>query len=371
MAWTERFVDALAVGGGTGTSAADPWTLAEAFSNSASGQRVNIKAGTYSNSGNTTTTFTPAYDNPVWWRGYKTSIGDLDNKPTANLVDATDIPLLQASSGYYFFNQPAHCLSGLSFTSSVSNRSPVLDRRRRSWTRNCRFTNTASGVSVPVVDNFDGTTNRSRSYSNCEFAFTSTASSSLIDPAFYVNFHACSFIGSGTGVGIGSAKDITVTDCAFVNLNTGIQSTSVSQIINCTFYNIADDAIYSAYSSSSYYQRLFVANCYFHSVTGFCIGGTAVDGTVAVQNNVYHNCSNLLEYVFENLQFDEATDSSDLFIDAASKDFTLSSSSSGYGRGNGFMLGTTSTDYSDIGAIQHQDSAGGGGAGTYHPLYLN
>ncbi|MFZ9077482.1 MAG: hypothetical protein ACO23H_03040, partial [Alphaproteobacteria bacterium] len=93
MAWTDRYVDASAAGGGTGTSPADPWTFGEAISNTAAGMRVNFKTGTYDTTTNTNVSSigTTVYQ-PSWWRGYKTTVGDLDGKLTASPTDATEIP---------------------------------------------------------------------------------------------------------------------------------------------------------------------------------------------------------------------------------------------------------------------------------------
>lgn len=72
-ALTERYVSSLAGGGGDGSSGT-PWTLAEAVSSAAAGDRINIKAdGTYNV---TSPGLTVSAAGPIFWRGYTSTIGD-------------------------------------------------------------------------------------------------------------------------------------------------------------------------------------------------------------------------------------------------------------------------------------------------------
>ncbi len=83
MAYTERYVSALAGGGGDG-SVGNPWTWDEARVACIPGTRVNVKAdGTYSllaNEGTSTLHYMALYlgrpDAPICWRGYGTTPGD-------------------------------------------------------------------------------------------------------------------------------------------------------------------------------------------------------------------------------------------------------------------------------------------------------
>ena len=82
MTYTEKYVSALAAGGGDG-SVGSPWTFTEAVTGVTNGCRVNVKAdGPYTITGGSaayswipnTRCGTPAQ--PVMWRGYGSTIGD-------------------------------------------------------------------------------------------------------------------------------------------------------------------------------------------------------------------------------------------------------------------------------------------------------
>lgn len=107
MALTNRYVSALAAGGGDGSSGS-PWTLTEAFDLATAGDVVNVKAdGTYA-VGATILAPTPpsagTYQLPIVYRGYKTTIGDgyqgrlLGGK---GVLDDTNMPLITFTTGKF------------------------------------------------------------------------------------------------------------------------------------------------------------------------------------------------------------------------------------------------------------------------------
>ena len=368
MAWTDRYVDASASGGGTGTSPADPWTFAEAISNTAAGMRVNFKVGTYDTTTNTNVSSiaTTVYQ-PCWWRGYKTTAGDLDGKLTASPTDATEIPLIRQVGGYMMIQNGFFHLSGLSFTTSINSRPGLYDRRSDSWTKNCRFTNTASNPNQFAAVDTQGS---SVGYYNCEFS-CSTASSFLIDAGTRYNFINCSFDGSANSGG--AASQLTgFYRCLFKNLTTGITMGDTTTITNCIFHNISDDAIISSHIGSRSGSQ--IANNLFSNVSGYCVGNPSTASTSAqacllLAGNSFYNSPNKYENIADAPEFDSVAESSDPFTDAAGGDFSLVFGASSYSGGYGLMIGTTSTDYSDIGAIQHQDLTLGGGSSS--PTYTS
>lgn len=78
MAFAEKYVTDAAGGSGAGTEG-DPWTLAEGLDQAVAGDRVNVKSdGAYSLGADTVTNAGTVFDLIVF-RGYDSSIGDLEN----------------------------------------------------------------------------------------------------------------------------------------------------------------------------------------------------------------------------------------------------------------------------------------------------
>lgn len=103
MALAERYVSALATGGGDG-SIGNPWTLTEAFANVAVNTRVWVKRdGTYLlPPGGTTLNVTPTFSAPVVFTGYRNTPGDgyLGWDQNLRLI-TTNMPVLTGSSNNY------------------------------------------------------------------------------------------------------------------------------------------------------------------------------------------------------------------------------------------------------------------------------
>ncbi len=75
MVLTERYVTSGAGGGGSGTEGS-PWTFAEAVTNQAAGDRINVKDDAGYSLGATSLTVAATDGSPLEWRGYSSTIGD-------------------------------------------------------------------------------------------------------------------------------------------------------------------------------------------------------------------------------------------------------------------------------------------------------
>jgi hypothetical protein len=370
MAWTDRYVDASAAGGGTGTSPADPWTLGEAISNGTGGMRINIKAGSYSLTGTNTVAPTTSQSSPCYWRGYKTTLGDLDGALESSPTDSTDIPFIQ-NDYRIFFDSSFMKFSGLSFSNSATNQPVVYFLGSVYTVKNTRFRNPNSSISAELIN---GQGRDHHIYSNCEFSIAGTTSINFIDCDIGQTFDSCVFssdiqLTASQGTAINQGRYMVFSKCLFKNLGVAIQvglSNVNYAIANCTFDQIADDAIRLGQSSVG-----FVAGNYFRNIGGFAIGNstgtTPSDATSSLFaiRNVYNNVGGQIENSFESLQYEEQTETGDKFTDSSTGDYSLISSSVGYGYDSGVRVGVGSRSYADIGAIQHQDPSGGT---KFHPL---
>ncbi len=99
VAAQQRYVSVA--GGGNGTSAGSPWTLAEGLTNAVAGMTLNVAAGNY---GSTPIVFSTsgAVGNPIIIKGYKTTANDIvtiDGQGSSFVypgsVSATEMPLLE------------------------------------------------------------------------------------------------------------------------------------------------------------------------------------------------------------------------------------------------------------------------------------
>lgn len=95
MAYTERYVTQAAGGGGVGSSG-DPWTLAEALTNAVANDRVNIQSDSAYSIGADSVTNAGSAAGLIVFRGYDTTIGDLENqgRNADGTLDTTGFPAI-------------------------------------------------------------------------------------------------------------------------------------------------------------------------------------------------------------------------------------------------------------------------------------
>lgn len=380
MAWTDRYVTTSGNNFNGGTSEIDAWDLPTAFSNASAGMRINIKAGTYSYFSSYSMSTSGTRDSCIWLRGYKTTIGDLDDKFTGDLTNSTDIPLVQASDYSQITVSGSHTfMSGLSFESQSTNYSALYDTGSYGWRKNCRFHNAYNGAHEAL----DGG-GFNKAYLNCSFTAAGTAGGSsfigLVDCQNDNKFVNCLFEATQSNTFHGiymnwGGGHVQVLNCIFKNLKNGVhmQSGSNGTIVNNTFVDIAGDAIYNNFNSGSSTDAntaALVASNYFDSVGGYCLGGGAT-GTAEgalVANNCYRNSATKFQGTGDMVEFDALADASNEFTDSANGDYTLKSTSSGYKAGLGGYWSLGTTDYRDVGAVHHDDPASSGGGFVQHPL---
>ena len=352
MAFTEKYVTASASGGGDG-SIGNPWTIEEAALNATSGQRVNVKAGSYTLAGANIFMQGSNEANPFSIRGYKTTIGDLDGVPSSQLVDGTDLPLLTTSnSSYYmYFNGSYQIIENISFKTSTSVPAAYVDSSK-SFVRRCRFESQTTGQ-YAIRRNGDCVF-----FSSCYFKMPSGATVETIDAAGSSFFTGCVFDTGKTA--IDTTDSAHFIDCILKDLSNNaiaISTTGHSMISNCTFYNISGNGVNISSTNSG---PVFVRSCIFHSIGAYAISTSSGDFDCFATNNLYYGVT---LGQFNNIYDDEHrniyTDSSDPFTTASGGDFTLLQSSNGVKKSSPKLFEVFDQGTSrDIGAVQ---SSGGGG----------
>jgi len=371
MAFNEKYVTVTGGGLHDGSSEANAWTLAEGVANYAAGDRVNVKAGTYTASSSITWLTSGGQYTPVHWRGYKTAIGDMDDAPTTQRADGTDIPLFD-NSDQFLIQCSNLTFSNISFESSFTGAAVQNTPAAKSvHFFRCRFlTDSTSTTARSFLTRGDYNT-----LIACYFEAPSTAEAPVY---IYSSSNRsmildCFITGGVTGMKFSSSTDAVA--CNTVITNSGTNSVSLNgtvpaKFLNCVFHDAGGD-LFSAANADGV-GPCSIVNSIFSVAGGYAINQSTGSETpfIMLSNNLYHD-SSFTSGRTNNIVYDlyPTVDAASPFVDAASSDFTISSSSNGYGR-QLLVENVNLTSYRDLGAIQHQDAAGGGVA-TVHPLYAN
>jgi hypothetical protein len=164
MAFTERYVTQAAGGSGDG-SIGDPWTIAEGFANIVEGERLNIQSdGVYNIAGLTQSNAGTAWAsaNLIVFRGYNSSIGDLDGQgrnSSDGSLDTTDFPSIISSGSIVpnarsiFMNlNISGSVNGILFGGAANDNIEIV---------HCKVVNSANNANAIAIefDNFCGIVN--------------------------------------------------------------------------------------------------------------------------------------------------------------------------------------------------------------------
>lgn len=380
MAWTERYVRSDAAGGGDGTTdtnsgANGAFTLAEAITNSTSntGFRYNVRAGTYANT-TTSRTFSGAGTVTAqnWWRGFNTTIGDIDTNNTLTKPEITfTTGVMTVSGAHQLFS--ALSISGqatsgaqLQFTNTTTI-GICFDR--------CRIVNTGTNAASSAVG-FNNSTSGNL-FTRCYFSASSSATNVIgqgVASGYSVTLLGCVIRGGGSGVGTtGGGIAINAHGCVFYDngssgVSIGFASTVVNTITGCTFYSPAVDGVRISAAPGA---QIIIVNCIFSDCGGYGINNSTGTNTTFVKragNLFYNNTSGKENGLGDSPSMSEQTDSSSPFTNAAGADLSLVSTSNAKANGiPGTLENESYTSYADIGAVQRQEAGGSGGGPLIGP----
>jgi hypothetical protein len=201
---------------------------------------------------------------------------------------------------------------------------------------------------------------------------TASTAGGRFGSAIVINSNIHDNTGSNTsGVIASAAVVVGFFGCVFdTNGGAGFQSaaSSVQHFVNCTFYNNTGTGLNVSNTSTVTVAR----NCVFDSNGGF---GLNANGIVFNTYSAFrNNTSGATQVAGTNTSYVEEgliTLSASPFTDPANGNFSLNNTAGGGAAMRGLGYGTLPTNfgysgssvgYPDVGAIQHQDSGGGGGS---------
>lgn len=361
MAWTDKYCSVAGSGAADGSSAGNAWTLAGAIAGAAAGNRVNMLAGTYSNTSSSITFSTAGSATaPIWWRGYKTSIGDQDSNNVA--VAGTDIPSITFTTGHMIVSGAHQIFSNLDISGAYladGTGQVSCGAVATAYFYRVRMTNTAANSSGRTLD-FSGS--GAVNLIACYIKATTTADFAIVAGTY--NTLLGTIVTGGTiGLNISTGQ---VINCVFDSqAGDAIKTIGSVTVANCSFYAPGGHGI----NASSAAQSLF-ANNYFENVNQagkFGISnttGTASDLFVCV-GNAFFNCTGNYNGTAEAFViFDNGTLASQGFVAPTSQNFGLNSIAQkiGFpGVNEEFENTAVYSGYLSVGAVQPNPSGGSAG----------
>jgi len=288
------------------------------------GLRVNVKAGNYS--------FSPAANislptglaaKPIWWRGYYSTIGDIDNCANVSGVlvapagqtaapSGATRPQITFTTAYGFAAGAYNWFDSIEVTSSGTAMAGGTVSR---FTR-CRFTTTSTStnaltgnssvlVGCLITALSGGTASGWLGIGNAIGCVFRTGSGGVgIYTLGSSNIIFCVFEGSGNGIFLSGQPNVILNN-AFYNCGSGIQVQSGSGGINLIVNNIfSNNRSYGVQLVLSPSQSYLINNDFFSNTSG----------------NVYN--------LFENYQVGAiTTESATPFVNTGTRDYSLTSTS--------------------------------------------
>jgi hypothetical protein len=335
MAYTERYVTQAASGGGDG-SIGDPWTLSEAFSNAVAGDRVNVQSDSAYSIGATSITGTGTASQHIIFRGYNSTIGDLDtvgrdtpangsglittNMPAVTLTGRLDPNAYTIFQNFNFSGALASAIFGDGLTNSV-------------LMYQCAFLNTQNSAAARAVQ-FDN-------YSiaiMCDFECSGADHHDVFDCDEDTRVFACKFTGVVTtsGHSLCNIRSGTIVGSLFydgpAHIRYDVQGGGLT-CINNTHYNSSQIIDFDFNAADANRLPLFI-NCHMtDSTEGFTHEYTVANNAIYEVFNRYRDITTLRTNVGDGLQVglvetDTGGAETD-YTDAGSDDFSLISSAPG------------------------------------------
>lgn len=278
--WSEKYVDLSAGSNGSGTSGS-PWN---SFDNAVTGLgtvsvpiRVNVK-GAQTTATGANIGINPAgvaQDKVVWWRGYLTTIGDLDNDFVSQR------PKLTVQTGVRVnFTSAWQRVSNIEFTGNYDFSGLLRPTGSGPYKFvNLKITNVSANAAAAAVG-VAIAANAAVTFNGCHLTANAAASGviDLITGALYCN--GCILDGGIAAVfmgNTGNSYNCTICNTVLHGTTYGINcanTTTRTLILNgCTFFNPSSDAVRVGVTIDA--GIVVIDNCLFSTVGGYGVKNTS------------------------------------------------------------------------------------------------
>lgn len=361
MAFTEKFVTPAGAGTNSGLSFANAFTFAQAITDASgkTGQRYNLK-GTFGNVG--ATTFPDgAVGAPNVWRGCSSTEGDLDNqgRNTDGTLNTAGMPTITITGLWIVLLHTT--FQNLNITGALSSRLIGATGADNCTALNCRIENTTNNASANTI-----TWDTACSIIGCDLACSGATHGSALILGSNGRVLQSRFQLTDAKAGISAVASVVVLDCVFTKTGavggsgvtaTGVLSTTTNLLIaNCTFHNLAAGVLTAGTHTGG---AIVICGCH-------CTDGTYLaDNTTTVAVYDINNRTRDLtsgkatgaELITTKAVTTDTGGAETDYTNAANGNFRLLTTAPGY---------NTRFDGGDIGGLQTDPPAGGGGGSALH-----
>jgi hypothetical protein len=388
-AWTVRYVVPGGAGAKDGTTEAKAWDITDALTycaaNTCADFQINVKAGLYTLAADLTfggyAATVPSTTAPIWWRGYKTTIGDLDDIVTLTRVQQTDLPRIYADtvSDQVIISGVHQTFTGIAFSGVTTDADGLLSITGGNIRFvGCQLENTQANSASNV---FRAKTAGPVNFYYCRIKATTTAAINARMDITGAMDH-CWITGGIIGLQLGAYS--TLSHCVLDGYTTtGISCAAAAGLFTidfCNFYGTTSTAISIGTVPTT--GHVSITNCLFSGLTGAGTAMTTAISAASATNGVTAWSNQFWNVTTRQINLAENADVSDMSaamkISSASafpwttggSDYNLVAGASARNTAAPLALPFMSTDaggspgtgYSDIGALRHVDPSSTGGA---------
>jgi hypothetical protein len=347
---TEFYVSTTGGGAHDGTSEANAWTLSEAITannalgaGGAAGRRYNVKGAHTARGASDTISRGGSGTSPAIWRGYNSTIGDLDNgtRDQYGVLDTTNFPDIGYNSTFGMTLSESHIIL-MNLDIAPNRNAAGLNASTTSATtlQNCRIVNSNTGGSTYAIHLGLG----SRTV-NCDLSSGASSGSGAANLEEAQSIIGCRVTSPGaigircSQTGIFSIESCTIFGCGTSGIATISVGTAI-RVSNSTIYGCVDgiDVMSTANAIITIVGNEITDNSGWGiDFNGGTSGASALVAGNRFRDNVSGNTNGFADYVTgtncRNITTDTGGASTDYTDAATNKDFSIVYNSPGFEQG--------------------------------------